>query len=101
MQFMFNNALSFSKDVSTWDDSNAQTDMMFFLAPAFTEKFSCSNRDSGPPSSCSPMASVDAVTIEVENPYESLTDATFLGALRSCFCEIDIWDQANSTPSVP
>ena len=42
------------------------------------------------------MASVDAVTIEVENPYESLTDATFLGALRSCFCEIDIWDQANS-----
>jgi len=96
MEFMFHNALSFSKDVSTWDDSNAQTDMMFFLAPAFTEKFSCSNRDSGPPSSCSPMASVDAVTIEVENPYESLTDATFLGALRSCFCEFDIWDQANS-----
>ena len=69
---------------------------MFFQARAFTEKFSCSNRDSGPPSSCSPMALVDAVTIEVENPYESLTDATFLGALRSCFCESDIWDEANS-----
>ena len=54
MDYMFKLASAFNQDISSWTGSaatTAQTDM-FLDASAFRAKFTCTNANTGPPSSC-------------------------------------------------
>jgi surface protein len=96
MNYMFYGALDFSTDVSMWDDSNVDTQYMFSGAQSFNEKFTCDDWNDGwstgdgPPSSCTEVLSEENLQIDVK-PYETLTDVTLLGALRSCFETHETW----------
>jgi len=76
MQYMLKGAVSFSHDLSTFREASlADSRDIFSEATIFNAKFSCENRDDGPPSSCVDRSPVNPTVI---------TDDNFYAAIESC-----------------
>ncbi|CAL6386991.1 unnamed protein product [Bathycoccus prasinos] len=84
MDAMFQRASAFNHDISSWTGSaatTAQTDM-FTSASAFQAKFTCTNADTGPASSCA-IPNYDQYYILAQNTCESEGYVTILN-LNQC-----------------
>ncbi|CAL6293536.1 unnamed protein product [Bathycoccus prasinos] len=76
MRDMFRQAFSFDHVIGNWNTSQVtDSNNMFYEADAFQNKFTCSDGNSGPPSSC---------TLE---PNEYLVDKSFNRAISLCLSE--------------
>ncbi|CAL6392024.1 unnamed protein product [Bathycoccus prasinos] len=83
MRDMFRQVLSFDHVIGNWITSQVtDSNNMFYEADAFQNKFTCSDGNSGPPSSC---------TLE---PNEYLVDKSFNRAISLCLSEspMDVTD---------
>ena len=92
MRDMFFQAFSFNHVIGNWNTSQVtDSHNMFYKATSFQNKFTCSDVNRGPPSSCTYVSTISSQPPPPPlSPPFSLTplnDATFLNAVSICLTE--------------